>query len=310
MVAKSPLLKSVALLSLTIAVLVGCEETMPPPDRGPTVQDPDVGSYVGNYGATAGRTEINLEVTEDSFTAVTFTTPESTDPESGARASEESSVRRANADDGPTAVWVIFTGDVSTSGSTVTVTITGVQRDGQALEGAELAVYANCDISAPAGDTFDGEVMADLLECIGATDDDAVPVVYEQRRPPSELIIGTWEFERPTIFGPDRVPATLSIVVSPTQLRFDLVGVVDAEPYLYFIVDTSVDDTKVVVLAFREGMIYLDGNAIALDAGNHIEHKVYIAPGAVHYVIDSTGERIAFQGSYGAEAHANRRTET
>ena len=67
------------------------------------------------------------------FTAVTVT-------ESQARGTtvQANSVQYANANNAPTAVWVVFTGDVTSSGSSVTVSITGVERDGQALKDDEL----------------------------------------------------------------------------------------------------------------------------------------------------------------------------
>ncbi len=120
-----------------------------------TVPRPEVAAgFVGGYRAIAGRTAVNLEVTEDSFTAVTFT-----DPGPGVPAARADSARPASAPGSEPATWVVFTGDVIVSGATVTVSVTRVERDGQALQGAALAAYTMCSTTATAGDAFAGEVM-------------------------------------------------------------------------------------------------------------------------------------------------------
>ena len=79
---------------------------------------------------------------------------------------------------------MVFTGDVIVSGATVTVSVTRVERDGQALQGAALAAYTMCSTTATAGDAFAGEVIAALLDCLGTTDREVVLYEYgEQERP-------------------------------------------------------------------------------------------------------------------------------
>ena len=104
---------------------IACTGTAPRPEAG--------AGFVGGYGATAGRTAVSLDVTEDSFTAVTFT-----EPGPGVAAARADSARPASSPGSEPATWVVFTGDVTVSGATVTVSVTGVERDGQALQGAEL----------------------------------------------------------------------------------------------------------------------------------------------------------------------------
>lgn len=140
--------------------------------------------YTGNYGATAGRTEVNLDVRKDSFTAVTFTTPNATG------ALNLVSARTANAEHSDAAVWVIFDGDVTTTGNTVTMNITNVVSDGKRLTAAELERYAGCaTFTAAAGDTFDDDIIRGILRCLGTEDSVRVSARIKE---PVELILGTW----------------------------------------------------------------------------------------------------------------------
>ena len=189
-----------------------------------TVPRPEVAAgFVGGYGAIAGRTAVNLEVTEDSFTAVTFT-----DPGPGVPAARADSARPASSPGSEPATWVVLTGDVTVSGATVTVSVTGVERDGQALQGAELAAYTTCSTTAPAGDAFAGEVIAALLDCLGATDPDVALYEYGEQERPSDLVLGTWDFapdlSDPTSFGG-------SIVISSTEFRLSAVASCGGEPF-------------------------------------------------------------------------------
>ena len=96
-VRRAALRVAVASCALILGALA-CRGTAPPPAA--TV------SFVGDYRATAGRVAVNLEVTADSFTAVTFT-----EPGTGVRAAQENSLRPANARGGASAAWVVFTGE-------------------------------------------------------------------------------------------------------------------------------------------------------------------------------------------------------
>ena len=179
-------------------------------------------SFVGDYGATAGRTAVNLEVTEDSFTAVTFT-----EPGTGVPPAPAESVRPERAHGSATATWVVFTGDVAASGTTVTVRVTGVERDGQALQGAELAAYTRCSTTAPADDTFAGEVMSGILACLGATDAVAV-YEYEEHERPSDLVVGTWDFAA-RLSDPSSVYG--SLVISSTEFNVLAGGSCRGDPF-------------------------------------------------------------------------------
>ena len=194
---------------------IACRGTAPRPEAG--------AGFVGGYGATAGRTAVNLDVTEHSFTAVTFT-----EPGPGVAAARADSARPASAPGSAPAAWVVFTGDVTVSGATVTVSVTGVERDGQALQGAELAAYTTCSTTAPAGDAFAGEVIAALLDCLGATDSDVALYEYGEQERPSDLVLGTWDFT-PDLSDPSRVGG--SIVISSTELRLSAVASCGGEPF-------------------------------------------------------------------------------
>ena len=179
--------------------------------------------FVGAYGATAGRTAMSLEVTEHSFTAVTFT-----EPGPGVAAARAESARPASSPGGEPATWVVLTGEVTVSGDMVTVSVTGVERDGQALQGAELAAYTVCTTTATAGDAFAGEVIAALLACLGATDPDVALYEYGEQERPSDLVLGTWDFA-PDLSDPSRVAG--SIAISSTELRVLVTGSCGGEPF-------------------------------------------------------------------------------
>lgn len=161
-------------------------------EGGPGTSSPESKEYTGSYGATVGRTAVNLEVTADAIAAVAFTEPSATQrivtsakAVSALFANAEAETPEVEATP-EVEVWVILTGDITVSGNSVTVTITGVERDGQKLEGAELEAYTSCTIVATTGDTFDDEVMAGVAKCIGRTG----PVRLHQQQRPS--LFGTW----------------------------------------------------------------------------------------------------------------------
>ena len=194
---------------------IACTGTAPRPAAG--------AGFVGDYGATAGRTAVNLELTEHSFTAVTFT-----EPGPGVAAARADSARPASSPGSGPATWVVLTGDVTVSGDMVTVSVTGVERDGQALQGAELAAYTGCTTTATAGDAFAGEVIAALLTCLGATDPEVALYEYGEQERPSDLVLGTWAFA-PDVSAPSRVGG--SIVISSTELRVSSVASCQGEPF-------------------------------------------------------------------------------
>ena len=202
----------------TCALILGaiaCTGTAPRPEAA--------AGFAGDYGATAGRTAVNLHVTEHSFTAVTFT-----EPGPGVAAARADSARPVSSPGSEPATWVVFTGDVTVSGATVTVSVTGVERDGQALQGAELAAYATCSTTAPDGDAFAGEVIAALLDCLGATDPEVALYEYGDQERPSDLLVGTWDFT-PDLSDPSRVGG--SIVISSTEFRLSAVASCGGEPF-------------------------------------------------------------------------------
>ena len=193
---------------------IACTGTAPRPEAG--------AGFVGGYGATAGRTAVSLDVTEHSFTAVTFT-----EPGPGVPAAQADSARLASAS-GSAAAWVVLTGDVTVSGATVTVSVTGVERDGQALQGAELDAYTSCSTTATAGDAFAEEVMVGLLNCLGVTDAAVAVYEYEEQERPSDLVVGTWDFA-PGLSDPSRVGG--SLVISSTELRVFAVASCEGDPF-------------------------------------------------------------------------------
>ena len=194
---------------------IACTGTAPRPEAA--------AGFAGGYGATAGRTAVNLHVTEHSFTAVTFT-----EPGPGVAAARADSARPASSPGSEPATWVVFTGDVTVSGATATVSVTGVERDGQALQGAELAAYTTCSTTATAGDAFAGEVIAALLDCLGATDPEVALYEYGEQERPSDLVLGTWDFA-PDLSDPSRVGG--SIVISTTELRVSSVASCQGESF-------------------------------------------------------------------------------
>ena len=184
------------MLIAVLAATLGCEGM--PREAKPELQvRPDeTASPAGHYVATAGRTRVKLELTEDAVTAVTFTEPRQSAPVRGRTAA----LRNASADGGADAVWVIFHGDATVAGNTVTVSITRVVRDGQNVAGADLKEYADCAITATAGDTFGEEVTAGILRCLGTTEGDAVTVHKLQQETPSDLLLGNWLFRGESLY--------------------------------------------------------------------------------------------------------------
>ena len=224
-----------------IVAMVGCYAMSQPTQR----------TYTGAYYAKAGRTKINLDVKPASFQVATFTEPNSS------AALTPASARAANAEDGAP-VWVVFTGEVAINGSAVTLTITGVERDGQQLEGAELDRYSKCDITATAGDSFAREVMAGILACLGIADGEDAAVVRKADRRPSDAVLGNWWTEVVPVVGGRVYRVTVSI--SRTQLT---VAGDDVDSAIY---NVELRDTNLRVSGTRS-----DGATISI---------------VVHYVID------------------------
>ena len=166
---------------------------------------------------------MSLEVTEHSFTVVTFT-----EPGPGVAAARAESARPVSSPGSAPATWFVLTGEVTVSGAMVTVSVTGVERDGQALQGAELAAYAVCSTTATAGDEFAGEVIAALLDCLGATDPEVALYEYGEGERPADLVLGTWDVA-PDLADPSRVGG--SIVISATELELTAVASCGGEPF-------------------------------------------------------------------------------
>ena len=234
---------------------IACTGTAPRPEAA--------AGFAGDYGATAGRTAVNLHVTEHSFTAVTFT-----EPGPGVAAARADSARPASAPVSEPATWVVFTGDVTVSGATATVSVTGVERDGQALQGAELAAYSTCSTTATAGDAFAGEVIAALLDCLGATDPEVALYEYGEQERPSDLVLGTWDFA-PDLSDPSRVGG--SIVISSTELSVYAAGSCGEEPFH--------DPGPLVPPDSQEPMLSVDPAAGELE-GEPLVFTVILSPAA------------------------------
>lgn len=183
---------------VTAAALAGCGGMTPAP-----------GAYVGTYGAAAGPTAVNLDVRAGSFTAVTFTEPAgaAADPGGGPAPGH----RQEHLGDHPPAAWVIFTGDVTVAGASVTLRVTGVERDREQLAGHELSEYTGCAITAAAGNAFAADAAAALLACMGA-DIPAGPVTAVSQDPPA-LLVGTWRL---------RDASWITLDVTSASLRMDL----------------------------------------------------------------------------------------
>lgn len=193
---------------------VGCDDMLgsKPPGEPP--------SPAGNYIATVGQTRVNLEVTDDAFTAVTFTEPRAS---AAARIASVQAAGTASVNgDDDDAVWVVLKGDVTADGNAVTVEIDEVVRDRQPLAGVELQRYTDCEITATAGDAFDDQVMAGIAECLDTTDSAPSSTTSS---PPAELIIGDWILRSASYIGVyDEAPVRLSIAATQIEMSFYGIG--------------------------------------------------------------------------------------
>lgn len=197
-----------ALAGLLLA-LVACEEVVDdrvksPPPVGEPPAEPS--TYVGYYGGTAGQTTVNLEVEPEVFSAAVYVEE---------RSATAGTLHAASASAAVPGSWYLLQGTAESEGSKVTLTVEAV-RVGlglQPVEGEALAVYKSCDISGTAGDAFVNEVLADIVECVGA-DGAAGVTAYQSPKRPSELIRGTWEADLSAIWGPDSGLADLLMVVA------------------------------------------------------------------------------------------------
>lgn len=302
----------VVAMTVAVAAIFGCDTTIAAIPSDGAGHNREVPSYVGNYGATAGRTAVNLEVKEASFTAVTFTEPSKSTRAPSARATL---VRHASANLDVPAVWVVFTGEVTVSGNSVTATITGVERDGQTLDGQELDEYTDCAITATLGDEFDDEVLDAISRCLGTTDM-ATVYAYDEVLP-SDLIVGTWDIE--SDHDPDdgfEVFPGVSLLISSSRLRIDRVGGWECSPgeaspsactILYIVFDVEIGNTTIYSSGLREARVDQDGGTIYVDGDNYSDYFYLEAEGAMSFVINSTRDRMALQGGWGADVYFSRR---
>ena len=177
--------------------LVGCEmepvvpptPTPTPPAKPPPASD---GEYAGVTRASLGdKTDATLHVKDDgSFTMVSVTR----------RATAETATRRlatAAGTSSPT-YWVVFTGTATDDGTTVTLVITGVERDGATLSGSELDKYTSCSITATIGADVNAQVMKAVAECLNDAGDVQVPtddidVGRDETTDWLSLLVGTWK---------------------------------------------------------------------------------------------------------------------
>ena len=279
----------VVAFTVTVAVLVGCGPMMPS----------SVASYAGSYRAASTRTQVNLEVKADSFTAVTVT-----EPQAPGTTVQANSVQRANANSAPTAVWVIFAGDVTSSVSGVIVRIADVERDGQALEGGELEAYTDCEVTATAGDGFGDAVMVGIFECLGATDveiDSITVSPYDEQDPPSKLIIGAWKHDDPDLVG----QVVERMVISANAYELDLnSGVERCHAYMgdcivvrsaKFHID-DIDDWKITRGPLLEGVAEREDVTRFL-----FDDTFYVGDSNVlHYTIDVTGDDMSIRTDFGS----------
>ena len=229
-----------------ILALVGCDEmalqTSEPadePDAKPT-------EYVGTYRATAETTTVSLDVEADTFVAVALIPP------SAGTALRVASVHVKSSEDGDGRGWLELAGDVNVTGSTATLTITGVSRDRVELEGAELQQYTDCEVTATAGIAFAEEAMQGIVACLSAADNaivaDDVTVV---RQDPKALIKGKWR-HTPTAGG---VVDTFD--VESTQMRVTLFPVPEGSVSVtvVLIVDYQITATQFSWMQVTDAMV-------------------------------------------------------
>ena len=272
-------------IALCVATLiVSCEEMTSSSNEKPTTPAPS--SYVGIYGATAGRTVVSFEVTDSSFTFAAFT-----EPDTGRSTAQEDYAGRAKARANEV-IWLTVTGDVTASGpNTVTMRITGVVVNGVMLEGAQLVEYTSCTVTATVGDGFAQRAIASTLSCFEVTE----PVTVLDLHRPSNLIIGSW-----AIFDPS---GGLYVVldISSTQTRVEYFGdalCIDGTCFTryYRIFNTTIDDIAISFL-FREGLVEeMNGNVTHLNRDNissYFPGEEYYDYANVPYVITQDGNRMA-----------------
>ena len=272
-------------------LFIACDEMSPSPGPTPPVpKPPTTQDYIGVHRGEVGRTFINLEVTRDSFTAVAVTAP---DTEASARALGQ--YQPANVSDSVGASWVVFTGGVTTSGTTVTVSISGVERDGEALSGAELDVYARCAVTATAGDEFAAKVIAAIASCLGTTADDVM--VYQRESRASDRVLGSWSWYHPPL---GQYTESITMSISHTEVTITVVSILHEllpdntlRPYTRTEVWTfDVSNTAVYMdwefRSYSDGSMVLRRDSIPDDK----RHQLRFYDFRAHYVIGSSGDRM------------------
>lgn len=188
--------------------LIACDEASPPTEPEKPLVDY---SFEGNHAGGAGNTDVNLAITRDSFTASAVSrVPGGASPGSADLASYRirHAIARSAATEPTTGeaerfIFITLSGDVAASGSTVTATITEVERDGQKLTGDELARYTKCSINATTGANFGRQAIAAILACLGVQVDEDVEVYDRDPEPRETSILGTWAISKASLSLPE-----------------------------------------------------------------------------------------------------------
>ena len=166
------MLRAVAALTLLTLLSAACEEqAVPQPGTRPKTDE-----YVGVYAGAAGEAKTTIAVEAEEFDAVVYTP-----------AVERGAARAAaTASDSSATWWEIAGTTAAPADRTVTLKVATVQQDDRSLEGAELARYTACTITAPTSEALGEGLLEALMKCLGVTE----PVEVVRLR---QSIIGSWE---------------------------------------------------------------------------------------------------------------------
>ena len=286
-------------LAAMILALVGCDEmalqTSEPadePDAKPT-------EYVGTYRATAETTTVTLNVEADTFVAVALIPP------SAGTALRVASVHVKSSEDGDGRSWLELAGDVNVTGSTATLTITGVSRDRVELEGAELQQYTDCEVTATAGIAFAEEAMQGIAACLSAADNaivaDDVTVV---RQDPKALIKGKWRHT-----APGAVVDTFD--VESTQMRITLFPVFpvpkeSVSVSVVLIIDYQITATQIPLVQVTDAVVSPRGVITVAEIVRHY-NGTFAEQSPYYYVVDERS--LVFSWGQGGYERFERVTE-
>lgn len=182
---------SIVVMTFATLVLVGCDGAMPGPPKETRPEPAKV--FPGTVSATlSDQTDATLDVKDDgTFELVSITQgPSMTTKRMSASAAERSTLSVTSV--------VVLHGPWSEDGTTATLEITGVVRNGVALTGGELDEYTRCKIAAKIGTDFHENVITLMANCMVTAGD--VPIVDERIRVQENglnpMLSGTWRLSR------------------------------------------------------------------------------------------------------------------